>query len=173
MPTSCLGSTARAAAALGAGVIIAACIVQQEPQPAPPSNEVAYAQQQPAGAPGTLADGDYACRISTDGYEYPPFPCVVYSGDDGGQLLEKTGGSQRFRGRVLPDGDGFRFDGTFFCPYGDCTDDVSGSFEPIGQGWYRGTLQGYSDQQRPIVVTLQHMPGGFSYGGAAYGAPRY
>src|SRR6188768_2047738 len=117
--------------AAAAGLVIAACIVQQEPAPGglpanqtgggPPGAEVAGA--------GGLANGEYSCSIADSGYQYPPFRCVVYSGEDGGQVLEKMGGSQRFRGRVLQDGgDGFRFDGTFYCPQGDCTENVSGSF---------------------------------------------
>ena len=169
-----LAATARAIAAALAGMTIAACIIQQDPPPT-----MATAGQQPAGdayqaggAGGWLAEGDYACSIENDGYSYPPFRCVVYNGE-GGQLLEKLGGSQRFRGRVLPEGSGFRFDGTFYCPWGDCTEDISGTFEPIEQGWYRGTLQGDRMRSTPIVVTLQHTPGGFTYGGAGYGGAAY
>ena len=170
-----LAATARAIAAAAAGMTIAACIIQQDPPPT-----MATAGQQPGGdayqaggdQPGWLAEGDYACTIESGGYAYPPFRCVVYSGEDG-QLLEKLGGSQRFRGRVSPEGSGFRFDGTFYCPWGDCTEEMSGSFEPIEQGWYRGTLQGAEMRSSPIVVTLQYTPGGFTYGGAGYGGASY
>jgi hypothetical protein len=173
-----LATTARAAIALAAGMTIAACIIHQDPPPPvyqQPGGEGAdhgRPQHHAGGGQGWLADGDYACSIESGGYSYPPFRCVVYSGE-GGQLLEKMGGSQRFRGRVLPDGEGFRFDGTFFCPWGDCTEDVSGTFQPAGHGWYRGTIQGDSMHTSPLVVTLQYTPGGFTYGGAGYGGAAY
>jgi len=162
--------------AAAAGLVIAACIVQQEPAPGglpanqtgggPPGAEVAGA--------GGLANGEYSCSIADSGYQYPPFRCVVYSGEDGGQVLEKMGGSQRFRGRVLQDGgDGFRFDGTFYCPQGDCTENVSGSFARAGDGAYRGTLDFAKARQTQVTVSLQLAPGGFTYGGGSYGGAAY
>lgn len=165
----------RGVAAMAAGLTIAACIIQQDPQPT-----AAPAGQAGGGPPGAdqaaaggLANGDYSCSIESDGYQYPPFRCVVYSGETGGQVLEKMGGSQRFRGRVLEDGDGFRFDGTFYCPHGDCTENVSGMFAREADGMYRGTLQGEGGRMNPITVSLQLTPGGFGYGGAAYGGAGY
>jgi len=168
-----LSSSLRAASALAVGAAVAACIIQQEPPPMTAPAAHAEGQAPQGQEAGWLPDGDYACSLQNDGYQYRPFRCVVYTAENGGQVLEKVGGSQRFRGRVLPDGDGFRFDGTFYCPWGDCTEDVSGSFEPDGYGWYRGTIQGYSGRTSPIVVTLQHRPGGFTYGGATYGGASY
>ncbi len=163
----------RGAGAAAAGLIIAACIVQQEPQPSTlPAN-----QGGPPGAEGApaggLANGEYSCSIEDSGYQYPPFRCVVYSGENGGQVLEKMGGSQRFRGRVLQDGDGFRFDGTFYCPQGDCTENVSGSFARAGDGAYRGTLAFATGRQTPVTVSLQSTPGGMGYGGGTYGGATY
>lgn len=165
----------RGAGAAAAGLIIAACIVQQEPAPTslpanqsvggPPGAEVVGA--------GGLANGEYSCSIQDSGTQYPPFRCVVYSGENGGQVLEKMGGSQRFRGRVLQDGDGFRFDGTFYCPQGDCTENVSGSFTPASEGMYLGELQGASGRMSPVSISLQYLPGGSSYGGGTYGGARY
>ena len=162
----------RAAAAAASGVIVAACIIQQEPQPQPmPGNAYQQGGAATAGdAGGALANGDYACSISSGGYTYPPFRCVVYTAENGGQVLEKMGGSQRFRGRVLADGAGFRFDGTFYCPYGDCTEDVSGTFAGSGQpGSYQGTLQGATSKNPPLQVSIVYQAGGMGYGGVAYG----
>lgn len=164
----------RGACAAAAGLIIAACIIQQEPQPSSlPANQAGGAPgADPVGA-GGLANGDYACSIEDGGYRYPPFRCVVYSGENGGQVLEKMGGSQRFRGRVLEDGEGFRFDGTFYCPHGDCTENVSGSFARAGDGAYRGTLDFARPRQTPMTVSLELAPGGFAYGGGGYGGAAY
>jgi hypothetical protein len=164
----------RGAAATVAGLVIAACIVQQEPEPTMlPANQAGGAAPGADPASAGLANGDYSCSIEDSGTTYPPFRCVVYSGENGGQVLEKMGGSQRFRGRVLTDGDGFRFDGTFYCPHGDCTENVSGSFARDGDGMYRGSLAGSSGRMNPITVSLQLTPGGFGYGGAGYGGARY
>ena len=166
----------RGAGAAAAGLIIAACIVQQEPAPtALPANQTGGG---PPGAyvaegAGGLANGEYSCSIEDSGYQYPPFRCVVYSGENGGQVLEKMGGSQRFRGQVLQDGDGFRFEGTFFCPMGDCTDNISGSFARAGDGAYRGQLDFAAGRQTAVVVSLQRAPGGFGYGGGTYGGAGY
>lgn len=165
----------RAIAATAAGVVIAACIVQQEPRPAHtmPANTYQGDAAQAQAAGGAVAPGDYACSISSGGYQYPPFRCMVYTAENGGQVLEKVGGSQRFRGRILTEGNGFRFDGTFFCPYGDCTEDVSGNFAQEGDGMFRGTLQGAAGKNSPLLVSIQYMPGGFGYGGATYGGAAY
>jgi len=163
----------RGAGAAAAGLIIAACIVQQEPQPNSPPPNQAGGPPGDAMTAGGLANGEYSCSIQDSGYQYPPFRCVVYSGESGGQVLEKMGGSQRFRGRVLQDGDGFRFDGTFYCPMGDCTENVSGSFARAGDGMYRGSLQGASGRMSPVTVSLQLTPGGFGYGGGSYGGVGY
>lgn len=164
----------RGAAAAAAGLVIAACIVQQEPAPsALPANQAQGAPGADPAMAGGLANGDYSCSIQDGGYQYPPFRCLVYSGENGGQVLEKMGGSQRFRGAVSDDGDGFRFDGTFFCPMGDCTENVSGSFARAGDGMYRGTLEFASGRQSPVTVSLQLAPGGFGYGGGSYGGVGY
>lgn len=170
-----LAMALRAAVATASGVVVAACIIQPDPQPQQPMPANAYAQDgsQAAAPAGGITPGDYACSISSGGYQYPPFRCMVYSAENGGQVLEKTGGSQRFRGRILAEGTGFRFDGTFFCPYGDCTEDVSGMFNGTGNGSYQGTLQGAANKNQPLQVTVTHTPGGFGYGGAGYGGAMY
>ncbi|HXT22431.1 MAG TPA: hypothetical protein VN923_16885 [Thermoanaerobaculia bacterium] len=162
------------AAAAAAGLIIASCIVQQEPAPGTlPANQGGPPGAEQGAPAGGLSNGEYSCSIEDSGYQYPPFRCVVYSGENGAQVLEKMGGSQRFRGSVQQDGDGFRFDGTFYCPQGDCTENVSGSFARAGDGAYRGTLAFASARQTPVTVSLQLTPGGMGYGGGTYGGATY
>lgn len=121
----------------------------------------------------------YYCSIQDGGFKYPAYPCAVRK-LDGRWMLAKLAGSQRFRGEVIPRGDGFAFDGEFYCPFGDCTQPLHGTFKPIGNGALRGT---FSDAS--LVVVLQPAPdaafggaayggdgyGGFGYGGATYGTP--
>lgn len=74
--------------------------------------------------------GNYTCSID----DTAAFPCRVANG-----TLEKTAGSQRFRGPIkkLPDGN-LSFSGTFFCPFGDCTRPVACTFVRQGPGRYVG-----------------------------------
>lgn len=173
MKRSAFGTLAPALGAAVVGFTVAACIIQPSPTPhVPPAQP---AEQQRASAdqgPSWLNPGDYACSLRHGEYEYRPFRCVVYN-VDGGQMLEKLEGSQRFRGRVLPARGGFRFDGTFYCPYGDCTEDISGDFTALDDGMYRAELRGQSANQMGTVVTLQYMPSGFTYGGMTYGGRSY
>lgn len=120
---------------------------------------------------------NYSCFIESDGYKYPRFPCAIRSVGDKYELA-KLGGSQRFRGEVRAVGDGLRFDGEFFCPFGDCTSPMHGDFVRRPDGTLVGQFQ-----QQSIVVTL--VPdasggayggdsyGGFGYGGADYGGATY
>jgi hypothetical protein len=109
----------------------------------------------------------YFCSIESDGYTYPRFPCAIRSVGDKYELA-KLGGSQRFRGEVRAVGDGFSFDGEFFCPFGDCTSPMHGEFVRRPDG----TLVGKFDQQS-IVVTLEPGGGGDDGNGAAYGGDSY
>jgi hypothetical protein len=123
---------------------------------------------------GTAADttAAYWCSIRSGEFEYPAMPCVIRT-VRGELMLEKLAGSQRFRGVVRPRGEGFTFDGEFFCPWGDCTQPLRGVFQPIGEGRLRGTFD-----DKSIVVTLTRASGveafgGSGYGGAAYGGSGY
>jgi hypothetical protein len=121
----------------------------------------------------------YYCSIQDAGFKYPPYPCALRK-VDGRWMLAKLAGSQRFRGEVIPRGDGFSFDGEFYCPWGDCTQPLHGAFTSIGNGALRGTFADAS-----LVVVLQPAPdaafggasyggdgyGGFGYGGVPYGVP--
>jgi hypothetical protein len=142
------------AAAVAAGVVVASCIAPAEnPPPAAPTPATAAPVER-------LANGEYACVIQSGAYRSPSSRCAVYVAEDGSQILEKLGGSQRFRGRVMPDGRGFSFDGMFFCPYGDCTESVSARFASVGASRYRGIMQGRSG---PLAVSLDYLPGGFRF----------
>ena len=109
----------------------------------------------------------YLCSISDGGYSYPQFPCVIRE-VDGRMMLAKLGGSQRFRGVVQKQGEGFTFEGEFFCPWGDCTQPMHGVFEPTGDGGLRGSFTDIS-----IVVTMVRAPANAAWGGATYGGDGY
>ena len=117
----------------------------------------------------------YWCSIRNGEFEYPQMPCVIEQQGDGRFVLAKLAGSQRFRGVVKPRGDGFTFDGEFYCPWGDCTKPLRGVFKSTGDGRLRGTF----DDDASLVVTLTRAPangggfGGAGYGGAAYGGFGY
>jgi len=114
----------------------------------------------------------YYCSIEDSGYRYPNFPCAIHN-VSGRWVLAKLAGSQRFRGEVRPLGEGFTFDGEYFCPFGDCSAPMHGEF----QRRPNGTLVGrFTDTQ--VVVTLTPAPanavwGGTGYGGDAYGGFGY
>ncbi|HEY5928181.1 MAG TPA: hypothetical protein VIV11_41120 [Kofleriaceae bacterium] len=121
----------------------------------------------------------YYCSIQDGEFHYPRFPCAVRK-IEGHWMLAKLAGSQRFRGVVTPRGNGFSFDGEFYCPWGDCSQPLHGMFKPIGDGRLRGTFR-----DATMVVLLERAPdhafggasyggdgyGGFGYGGATYGMP--
>ena len=121
----------------------------------------------------------YYCSIQDGAFKYPAFPCAVRK-VDGRWMLAKLAGSQRFRGEVRPRGEGFSFDGEFYCPWGDCSQPLHGMFTSIGNGALRGTFRDAS-----MTVVLKPAPdaafggatyggdgyGGFGYGGDTYGVP--
>lgn len=110
------------------------------------------------GAPPKDLVGNYTCAFTLiegkDRYDYPAFPCVIR--DQGGALtLEKTAGSQRIRGPITLNEDGFDFDGTFFCPDGDCTTRSSGHFTVKAPGTFLGILHQDDQPGSEIVVDLR------------------
>lgn len=168
--------------AIGFGV--AACIVEAQPKPvttpvaAAPSGRSEERGQVMVAEGGVLQipDGAYACTID----KYNPFPCRVSTEPNGNKRLEKLGGSQRFSGIIQPGARGFSFRGTFYCPYGDCTEAVTGDFVAYDEGLYRGKFRVRS--QQPLTVTIQYteyggyganMYGGDLYGGYMYGGDLY
>jgi hypothetical protein len=109
--------------------------------------------------------GSYACSIEESGYRYQAFRCEIR--ERGGKLwLAKLEGSQRFEGEVTETGRGLAFAGRFYCPWGDCEQDLHGVFAPTGDGGMKGT---FSDAK--FVVWMQRVEG--AYGGAAYGGETY
>ena len=165
LPLRKLSSGPRAVVALLAGAVVASCLAQGD-QTSPPLGATvrpgpADARPSTAHASRRMRNGDYACSIESGGHRYPSFRCAVFRAEDGSQVLEKVGGSQRFRGRVISHERGFAFDGTFFCPSGDCTESVTARFTPVSPARYRGIMQGRSG---PLNVSLQYLPGGFTYG---------
>ncbi len=86
-------------------------------------------------APISLADaereqleGSYTCSMDNT----PSFTCRVTNG-----ILEKTGGSQRFKGPITKLSNGnLSFSGSFFCPFGDCTHPIACTFTRLGPGHY-------------------------------------
>ncbi len=161
--------------------VVTACIVQGQPahqppaQPAPGPYQAEPAspeQGQPAAAVATsddLRDGEYFCSFTVGQYNYPNFPCVVYKRRDGRQVLEKLSGSQRIHGVVSPAARGFHFRGTFFCPWGSCTEEVSARFMASqSPNVYEGTLF-KKNGSNSILVRLQYLPSGFPRGYGGYG----
>jgi hypothetical protein len=103
-----------------------------------------------AASEGAGFIGHYKCTFTQGEYSYPPFRCSI-SRRGAVLWLEKQTGSQRIRGEVTPIADGFRFSGTFFCPYGDCTRPVSGDFHCSSPRECNGTLD---DGPPPTMVRL-------------------
>jgi hypothetical protein len=124
------------------------------------------ANRGPGAGAVALAEGDYACSLDEGGYRYPAYRCQV-SRRGGQPWLEKVEGSVRFRGAVTGRGAGFAFDGTLYCPWGDCTEHVRTDFAADGAGGYRATVM---TQSGPTTITLRHAARG-AYGGAGYGGP--
>lgn len=115
--------------------------------------------------------GMYFCSIQDGGYRYPSYPCAVRR-MEGRLVLAKLAGSQRFRGELTPQRDGFVFAGELYCPWGDCTQPLHGVFSPAADGTLRGTFE-----DARLVVVLERAPenafGGASYGGDGYGGFGY
>ncbi|MBA3396104.1 MAG: hypothetical protein H0T89_25975 [Deltaproteobacteria bacterium] len=93
-------------------------------------------------------------------------------------VLAKLGGSQRIRGHVTLDREGFTFIGELYCPWGDCTEQMRGRFRPFWKGGFKGTLNGpldHRENESSLLVTLLPAPanafGGNGYGGDGYGDP--
>ena len=92
-------------------------------------------------AASATSSGAYFCSIEDGGYKYPGYPCAIRK-IDGRWMLAKLAGSQRFRGEVKPRGEGFTFDGEFYCPWGDCTQPLHGVFKAArANGALRGTFR--------------------------------
>jgi hypothetical protein len=101
----------------------------------PSATAVASAGAKPVAAPLSPAEleelsGNYTCSMD----DTPPFQCRIAN-----NVLEKLGGSQRFRGPVTKlSGGNFSFSGTFFCPFGACDHPVATTFIRQSPGRYVG-----------------------------------
>lgn len=147
------------------GVLVSLVACWTEPRPATPiEHRVAPSHKDFAGL--------YSCSID-DGYQYPPFRCEIRR--DGKRLvLVKLGGSQRFEGVIQPfaDDSGFAFRGTFYCPFGDCTQELHGEFRNFPPAERVGVLRGAFRDARFTVLLVPDAGDGFGgseYGGAGYG----
>lgn len=114
----------------------------------------------------------YWCSISDSGYDYPQMPCSIRT-VDGQRVLVKLAGSQRIRGVITPTQDGFSFDGELFCPWGDCTKHLVGTFRPTGDGALLGTFEGDSMTVMLVRAPADSAWGGSGYGGTGYGGVSY
>ena len=116
--------------------------------------------------------GSYACAIEDSGYRYPAFRCVIRQGAGGRMELVKLDGSQRFEGEVREGRTGLAFKGRFYCPFGDCTQELHGVFAPDGAGGWKGTFE-----DAKFVVWMAPARagqfGGDGYGGQGYGGVGY
>jgi hypothetical protein len=93
--------------------------------------------------------GKYACTFTQDGYTYDPFTCVIKKVDQD-LILEKISGSQRIKGKIQLTAEGFEFDGSYFCPYGDCTSPAKGKFTQVSASVYEGPV----NTENPASETL-------------------
>ena len=121
-----------------------------------------------AGGGGRDLTAAYLCSIEdAGGYHYPQMPCVVKN-VDGKFMLAKLAGSQRFRGEVKPLGNGFTFDGEYYCPWGDCTQPMHGEFVRRPNGELVGQFKDAS-----VTVTMVPAPANVAWGGTSYGGDAY
>ena len=121
------------------------------------------------GGGGRSVVGNYACAIEDAGYRYPAFRCVIRQA--GGRLeLVKLDGSQRFEGEVRQARGGLAFSGRFYCPFGDCTQELHGVFAADGAGGWKGM---FTDARFIVWMTPAGQFGGAGYGGAGYGGQGY
>ncbi|MBI5609612.1 MAG: hypothetical protein HY902_12135 [Deltaproteobacteria bacterium] len=101
--------------------------------------------KRPDPGPAQLTPGDYQCEFTQGEFKYPVFRCVIRkqmtAAGTAKFTLEKQGGSQRIKGSVEPTADGFRFEGQYFCPRGDCTEATQGDFKRVGRDKYQGSLK--------------------------------
>lgn len=98
--------------------------------------------------------GDYRCTFEP----YPPMRCSISRRPDGSLWLEKHDGSQRIRGTLVEREQGVRsyaFQGTFFCPWGACTQRVSCNFLETGPGAFSCRMRTSHDT---ITVRLARSP---------------
>src|SRR5207302_644690 len=99
------------------------------------------------------------------------YACEIRVFEDHRMILVKLEGSQRFEGEIRRTAHGFRFAGRYFCPWGDCTQQIHGEFVAGPDGVFHGRFT----ESPQMVVSLYRAPtiGGTSYGGIGYGGSIY
>ncbi len=154
MPRLAVTAAAVATVALGCG---------SSPPPPPVLSNTSAAPLEPeaTGPASGATDGAlWTCQIG----DYDPQPCKL--GRDGDRwTLRKLLGSQRFRGAVTfaPDGS-ITFDGSYFCPWGECDQPMQTTFQRTDDGGY---ATGFDND----TIRLEWNPDNArAYGGAGYGA---
>jgi hypothetical protein len=106
----------------------------------------------PAAEPSHPLLGAWRCSFRQQEFAYPPMACHIRR-KDGGYFLEKTQGSQRIKGTITLQGDDrFLFSGLYFCPFGSCDAQTSGSFERKSRDHWVGKLR---EGGFETVVTLR------------------
>ena len=105
--------------------------------------------------------GHYSCSLTQfDGlgekYTYPDFRCEISQQGDS-YTLEKTSGSQRFRGKITANENGFSFNGIFFCPWGECTSDLTGVYTYNGNNQFTGEIHAPSEPHDYQIVNLKRL----------------
>lgn len=98
--------------------------------------------------------GKYSCTFTQEGYTYDPFTCVIKKVDQD-LVLEKISGSQRIKGKIQLTAEGFEFEGTYFCPYGDCTSSTKGKFTQLSASVFEGPIYSENPASETIVKLIK------------------
>ncbi|MGF1685505.1 DUF4893 domain-containing protein [Photobacterium japonica] len=104
--------------------------------------------------------GRYSCAFTEvyqdETFTYPDFRCEIKQQGDA-FTLEKTSGSQRFRGKITATDDGFSFNGIFFCPAGACTSDLTGEYKRTGKHHFEGRIYDPNAPEPFRIVDLKRI----------------
>jgi len=100
----------------------------------------------------------WTCTID----DYPAQPCKLSKTLDGWHLA-KLLGSQRFKGSLeATSSQSLRFVGEYFCPWGDCTMPMNGTFEADGDSYVGSFGDGAISLRYDAALAAE-------WGGAGYG----
>lgn len=147
---------------MAAALALAACGGARSPAPPISNNGGGGEGGAPlAATPGFRHGALWSCQING----YSPQPCKLSRAADGWHL-DKLLGSQRFSGRLEPQGMGLVFDGEFFCPWGECTTAMNVDFSPDGPDGRAGYTATFQDDDLRLRYDLGLES---EYGAAGYG----